>query len=275
LLLFITTIETRIHMAAQKQAPSTLSPKTTTERKLSPLILKPITKVEKRPKPLVLRPKTQSTSAQPHVQETDASPLAPEPINVGAGGPLIVPREDIYEGIEVGQELDLTSGQALKIRKPDRREWIVLDRESELPTHLLIHKEKPDSMDVEYYFVANELRAPIAEELKPCRIFRYYSIKSRTYALWVLHVNEGLDWYESIADLLHRGADFFSRHQIRVKSDRQNDRYRSFAMPLQRSVEWPQRQTAELLGEALGEHRFIRSADHPVYRELIEGEELA
>src|SRR5262245_21177176 len=41
-------------------------------------------------------------------------------IQVGAGGTLIVPREDLDAGIIDGEELDLAALQAKKIRKPDR-----------------------------------------------------------------------------------------------------------------------------------------------------------
>ena len=50
----------------------------------------------------------------------------PDAINVGAGGNLRIPREDIGDDLDAGQDLDLAAMQAKKIRKPNRREWTAI-----------------------------------------------------------------------------------------------------------------------------------------------------
>ena len=140
-------------------------------------------------------------------------------IHVGAGGPLVVPREDINVDLDVGEDLDLVAMQAKKQRKPGRREWIALNPTSELTTRLLIHKPKADGMDTEYYYVAPNLRGPIIDELKYCRVFVYYSFSTKTHALLIIHVTIDNSWYESWQALLQQPEEFFTSNAIRVMSD--------------------------------------------------------
>jgi len=195
-------------------------------------------------------------------------------IIVGGGGKLLVPREDITADIDAGEELDLKDLQSKKIRKPGRREWIALKRNSELPTRLLIHKPKPDGIEVEHYYVASNLRSPIRDELKEVRVFFYYSFLTRAHALWIVNVTVDNSWYESLQPLLSQPLDFFVQKAIRVISDKAKSRYRVRYKPMPEKVVWPSKFTEELLGEALGPERFIKSTDHPIYRDLIDGVEL-
>jgi hypothetical protein len=198
-----------------------------------------------------------------------------EEIRVGAGGPLVVPREDLGADIDGAGELDLAGMLAQKIRKPDRREWIALNPASELPTRLLLHKPKPDGFEVEYYYVEPKLRDPIRDELKDVRVFVYYSFATKAHALWIVAVTPGNSWYESLALLFQQSADFFDQNAIRVVSDRGNSRNRVKYRPMSACVAWPAKSTNELLGEAIGASHFITTPDHPLYRDLIEGTELS
>ncbi len=197
-----------------------------------------------------------------------------EIIKVGAGGILIVPREDIGTEIDGGVELDLVDLQRQKIRKPGRREWIALNRNSELPTRLLLHKPKADGIEIEHFYVAPGLRTPIRDELKEVRVFVYYSFTTHTHALWIVNVTADNSWYESLQRLFGSPLCFFNQNAIRIVSDKSNARYRCFHKPLPSQVVWPTRPTDMLLGEALGEEHFISSPDHSLYQDLIDGEEL-
>lgn len=199
---------------------------------------------------------------------------ATDTIRPGHGGKLIVPREDIDVDLEDGEELDLLSLEAKKIRKPDRREWIILNRESQWVTRLLLHKARPDAIDTEYFYVDKNLRAPIQEELKQVRVFLYYSVKVKSFALWIVHITPDNDWYESLNKLFERPMGFFASNAIRIISDKSNNRYRVKGKQVSLDVAWPMKSTGELLGAALGADRIIDSADHPLYRELIEGVEI-
>lgn len=219
-----------------------------------------------------------SDIAEPAVGNSAASPLIIErepsdKIVVGAGGKLVVPREDIGDDIDIGEELDLIALQGKKIRKPGRREWFVLDPASELTTKLLLHKPKADGVETEYFYVDKRLRGPIRDELKDVRVFVYYSFTTHSHALWIVHVTVGNSWYESLQPLFGQPPAFF-KNAIRVMSDKPNSRYRVRFKPTSESVVWPSKPTEELLGDALGPDRFITSADHPLYRDLIDGSEL-
>jgi hypothetical protein len=195
-------------------------------------------------------------------------------IRVGAGGTLVVPREDIGADLDAGDELDLVGMMTKKIRKPGRREWIALNPASELPTRMLLHKPNADGIEVEHYYVRRNLRGPIREELKDVRVFVYYSFTTRTHALWIVNVTLENSWYETLVPLFQKPAGFFAENAIRVISDKGNSRYRIRFKPMPAPVTWPAKTTEQLLGEAIGASRFIMSPDHPLYLDLIEGEDL-
>lgn len=195
-------------------------------------------------------------------------------INVGAGGKLEVPREDLDVDLDDGAEIDLINLQSKKIRKPGRREWIILNRASEWVTRMLLHKERPDAIETEYYYVDKSLRDRIHDELKEVRFFPYYSLNAKTFALLPVHVTADNSWYECIAQLFKQPVEFFSQNAIRIMSDKANSRYRVKYKSADNKIVWPTKTTGELLGEAIGADKFIRSADHPIYRDLVDGLEL-
>jgi len=206
----------------------------------------------------------------------NSSVVVPEAtgISVGAGGKLIVPRENIGTDVTEGSDLDIAALQTLKHRKPHRREWIVIDVESAITTKFLVHKPQPTAIDRELYYVAPALRAPIADELTDVRVLRFYSIAAKAYALWVVNVNVGNSWYDSVATLLRQPVEFFESNAVRIFSDRASSSYRVKFKPIDHIPPWPPRSIEELLGEAIGADHFITSTDHPVYDELISGTEL-
>ena len=212
------------------------------------------------------------TPPQPPILAIEAEPL--DTIHVGAGGKLIVPREDIDADLDDGEEIDLVSDQAVKIHKPSRREWIAIFPLLELPVRMLLHKAKPDAIETDHYYVVPLLRGPITEELKDVRVFPYYSFARKAYALLIVNVTPGNSWYESMATLLRKPAEFFAQSAIRIMSDKLHDRYRVLAKAMPCQVAAPTKPTGELLGEALGPDHIITSSGHPIYLELIEGTEI-
>jgi hypothetical protein len=223
--------------------------------------------------------KEHSQAANNNDHDTVATPAAidrvePEVIQVGAGGKLVVPREDFDAYLDEGDELDLTSGLPKKVRRLNRHEWIALHHASEHPTVLLFHKPTAEAIEDEHYYVDPALRGPIRDELKPARVFVYYSFTTRSHGLWIVKVTPNNSWYESLHELFKLPAEFFNANAIRIMSDRKAYRYRVRHKSIPHTVSWPQQGTDVLLGEALGPSRFINTADHPLYRELVEGEEL-
>jgi hypothetical protein len=223
--------------------------------------------------------KPDQTAVQVNQDKNGVANLVIEPevsdmIQIGAGDKLVVPREDIDVDLDGGTEIDLVKLQAKKIRKPGRREWIALHLSFELLARMLLYKSRPDDIETDYYYIDKALRGPINDELKNVRVVPYYSLKLKTFALWIVHVTLENSWYESLAELFKQPAEFFTKNAVRVMSDMDNKRYRVRFKPMASEVVWPTKATGELLGEALGSDHFIRSADHPIYRELIEGVEL-
>jgi hypothetical protein len=195
-------------------------------------------------------------------------------ILVGNGGPLVVPREDLAIDLDDGLDLDLGGLQTKKVRRPGRREWISLDPSRGLTTRLLPRPTGPNGLEVEHFFVAPDLRGPVREEIRDVVVYPFFSHSTRTFALWIVNVTPDNSWYESIAPLFQQPANFYAHHAFRVISDRPNGRYRVKYKPAP-SPDWPSQSTEALLGEALGPLKFIRSADHRVYQELLEGDDLA
>jgi hypothetical protein len=208
---------------------------------------------------------------------SDRTPVAADAIVTTAVTPgtidqLIVPREDINAEITPSEEL--VSRDSVKIRKITKVRWFGLNRASELTTRLLVHKANPDSFDEDNYFVNPSLRHNVQDAMHDVRVFVIYSLAAKAYGLWIVKVIPGLSWYESLEPILSLPVSYFKEHEIRIKADRSNSRYRVFHRPAKAAIEWLPQTTEELLGAALGEDHFIRSESHPVYSDLTGGQEL-
>jgi hypothetical protein len=131
-------------------------------------------------------------------------------------------------------------------------------------------------MDEEYYWITPELRKGIKSELKAVRVFPFFSTLARCHVLWLVKVTLDNPWYTSLQDRLFRQSpEFFDRNEVRVFGDKEAGRYRVMKRPRTvPSVTWPDRSTGELLAEALGPSRIITSPDHPLYIDLVSGEEV-
>jgi hypothetical protein len=211
-------------------------------------------------------------------EEVEAAPapaIADEKIDVGAGGILSIPREEIEYGDD--EEEEEVGGSLVRIRKPGRREYFIMGPARELPVRLLVHKPKgPDTMDEELYYVVPQLRKGIGDELKSARVFLCYSVTARQFWLWVVKVTIDNSWYSSLQDkLLRHPPEFFRAFEVRVKSDKDASCYRVFKRTRSvQSIPWPDRPLNDLLAEALGASKIITSPDHPLYADLMSGEEV-
>jgi len=195
-------------------------------------------------------------------------------IKLGTGGPLVVPRESLE--LDSSTDLDFGAYQLAPVRRPGRLEWIALKPERVLETRLLPMTTGPGGFDKEWFYVAPEIRGPIREEIRDCLVHPFYSELHRGLFLWIVAIHEGNAWFESLRPALEQPAEFYGGHLIRIVSHRLAGRYRC----KQRSAnvatlyQWPDRPTAELLGEALGEDHFVTDVGHPIYRQLVEGQDL-
>jgi hypothetical protein len=67
---------------------------------------------------------------------------------------------------------------------------------------------------------------------------------------------------------------FFIENAVRVVADKDRFRYRIKYREFSIAVQWIEKPTDELLGEALGAGHIISTKNHPVYRDMIAGKEL-
>ena len=190
--------------------------------------------------------------------------------------PLVIPRASIADNADVGSDMDqeLNDLREKKLRKPHRRDWIVLNVESEYPVRVLIHKPQNDSLDTHYYYVAPELQGAIRDEMKLVRLFLYWSTMVKQFALWPINVTEGNSWYESIAPLFKKyDQTFFDGHEIKIIPSKEISRYKVKKCPIKEAVEWPSRSMEEIVSEAFG-NMLITQPSHEVYADLVAGELL-
>ena len=117
-------------------------------------------------------------------------------IRVGTDGALVVPREDL--GLDDSSDLDFGANMPAPVRRPGKLEWFALKPDRVLETRLLPMASGPSGMDREWFFVAPEIRGPIREEIKDCLVFPFFSELHHSLFLWVVVVNEGNSWYESL-----------------------------------------------------------------------------
>jgi len=195
-------------------------------------------------------------------------------ITVGSGGPMVIPREDL--GLDGSSDLDFGAFQLAPVRKPNRLEWFALRPDRCLETRLLPVTSGPSNMDREWFYVDPAIRGPIREEIRDCLVYPYYSELHHGLYLWVVTIHEGNAWYESLRAALEQPATFYDGHLLRVISNRLAGKYRCKQKPADVAAlyQWPDRPTAEFLGEAIGADHFIADAQHPTYRMLVEGSDL-
>jgi hypothetical protein len=213
---------------------------------------------------------------QPTTVNRIVAQLVDDQIRPGAGGIITdIPQESIYDDADLGDEVDLAKNARKKLRKPGRREWIVLNRASEYQTRLLVHSPRKDDIEKEHYWVHPNLRVPeIRDELKGHRIFLYYSTRAKAFRLWPVPVTEGNSWYESLVALLGLDESWFHTHEIKIIPDQTEGEYRVRKRTITQPVTWPDKPVSEILAETLGLEHIITVADHPVYRDIISGEHV-
>jgi len=193
-------------------------------------------------------------------------------VNDGLPAKFIIPDEGDDELLDE-QEMDVEGGMAISIRRPGKHEFFKLNLASLFITHMLLHKPNPEAMDESLLYVPKGLRGRLTQDLRPVRFYLCHSNSSGRFFIWPVKVSD-TDWYHSLEVLFRKQPDFFLGNAVRIKADKEIGRYRIYANPDPKAVEWPTRPMAELVTEAIGHHNIIDSATHPIYVELTSGEEL-
>jgi hypothetical protein len=199
-------------------------------------------------------------------------------IHVGAGPKLRIPREDCDDDDDDDGEEEVV-GTVIKIRKPGRRERILLDPTMQMTVKLLVHKPGgEDTIKEEYFYVPKgDLRDDISDELKSVRVVLYFAIKARRFRLWLVKITPGNDFYDSLLDkLFKQPAEVILRHSWKAAADLASGIYRVRKRRLRpnETAVWPDRPMEDILGEALGQDHVISSPDHELYDDIVSGEEV-
>jgi hypothetical protein len=223
-------------------------------------------------------PVTADDRATPRLPMIEPEPAQDDKIRVGAGQKLHIPREACDDDDDDADEEEVV-GAVVKIRKPGRRERILLDPTRQMVVKLLPHKPGgEDTIEEVYYYVPKgDLRDGLSGELKSVRVSLYYALKARRFRLWLVKISPGNDWYDSLSEkVFKQPPGDILKHTWKIASDRVNGFYRVKRRPIRpdETVTWPDRTVEELLGEAIGRDHVISSPDHELYDDLVSGEEV-
>jgi hypothetical protein len=151
------------------------------------------------------------------------------------------------------------------VRKPKRNEFIRTHRDPGMQLAATVYTDE----DSEVYYVTKQMRGHFDEgQLKPVRLQLAMSRRGVLF-IWPLTLmtdgtSLGRSWHESAL----KAAELAKEKWVRIASDRGLGGYRihvaegEIAEPI-----WPDHTFNELL-EIAFEGRIIRSADHPVIRDL-------
>jgi hypothetical protein len=198
-------------------------------------------------------------------------------ISVGAGGILSIPAEtgdDLDDDDE--EDVQAVGGTTIRERKPSRRLRVIFNPALRHPTKLLVHKPNgDDSPDEELYWIDKPLRKYVRRELRDVLAMLYYIPKLKTFRVWLLKRSPGNSYYDSLHDkLLKQPDDFFEKYEVRVAADTDAKEYVIRRKPRSvKNVPWPTKPMDQIVGEALGPDRIIRSKDHPIIADFA-GEEV-
>jgi len=208
----------------------------------------------------------------PNVSTGAAS--APTGIVSESDGRLIV-HEEAPDAISTGEELGGPNAR-VRFRWPDRLEWIKAAFARSFTSNMLVVKA-PGAMEKQYFFVDQKLRDRIDAELKHVRIIPIYSLAGGHISLWPVEIPPPTgknEWFDRLGKLLRKPPEFFPDKKLRVYWDHASKIYRVKVLPDSTPVAWPEKDTRELAGEALGEEAFVRTEDHPIFTDLVAGTEL-
>lgn len=185
---------------------------------------------------------------------------------------FIIPTED-DDDLLGEDELDMDSEIGLRIRKPAGTEFFKMNPASLFAALMLTYKANPDAMDEATYWVAKSLRGKVGNDLRMVKYFPCHSCASKRLFIMPVKVSD-TDWYRSLEVLFKQPREFFETHAVRIKAEKELGRYRIMFREDKEPVAWPGKTTAELVTDALGSANIIASSDHPIYQELVSGEEL-
>lgn len=203
------------------------------------------------------------------------SPESGEGIKVGAVKLMEVPAVPLGSYSPDGQDTDLSHQVKPELRKPEPFEKFVLCVLQVLETVLLVLRTGVKGFEPRYYFVDPALQAEIAFALKSVVVIPWWSLRDRRWCLWVVNASEESPYFANLKPILEQPEEFYRGVSFTVLSEKESSRYRFRKFSEARKFPAdPGRPTGVMLGQAIGARGFIRDVSHPVYEQLIAGEEV-
>jgi hypothetical protein len=196
-----------------------------------------------------------------------------EKVEAGAGAlPPIVP-ENPGGDFDIGEEFE---DGITPILKPKRDEWVRLLVGRAIKVRLYARQRPGQSFQTDYYYVDPAIRRAVAGELRLFTVVPYQSVTLGRVGLLVVPAAEpgASGWGDSMLALLGKPALWHAGHAVRIRADRERGRYGIRQKPCAEAVTEPTEPTEALLSAALGADRYVRDVTHPVYLQMVEGEEI-
>jgi hypothetical protein len=154
------------------------------------------------------------------------------------------------------------------VRRPGRTEFFRVHPDPAYSIDWVV-LERDDELDRETYWVTQEFRGELEDELKRVRVFTCIN-KRGTVFLWTAKLPSpdspiGRRWAESALEI----ADYAKTCWVKMAGKRDLGAYEMFkARGDLGEPDWPDKSLSELLRLAFKGDRLIDSLNHPVLREL-------
>jgi hypothetical protein len=156
----------------------------------------------------------------------------------------------------------------IPVKRPTRNEFFRVHPDPSMVVDWFV-LERDDDMDHQVYWVTEEFRGDLVDELKPVRIFTCIN-KRGTVFLWPARLpgadnRLGRRWHESALEIADQAKKFW----VKMQGKRDLGAYELYrARGDLDDPQWPDKQLSDLLRLAFKGDLLISSLDHPVLREL-------
>lgn len=182
-------------------------------------------------------------------------------------GSLTIPDESADDGTDDIASL-LTGRGPVTIRRPERRDWIIINRAAAKSVRLAMIPVDGQYEPEWYYVPQGEVRESLSKELKLVTVVPYYSTLKKRFHLHAFNLAGDSGWADSLHVLFNQAPDWYPQHQVRIVAIREDGRYVVYSKPATAKPVFPTEDTGDLLGEALGPSRIIDSVNHPKYAKV-------
>jgi hypothetical protein len=156
----------------------------------------------------------------------------------------------------------------IPVRRPGRNEFFRVHPDPKMTVDWFV-LERDDDLDREVYWVTEEFRSDLLDELKPVRIFTCIN-KRGTMFLWPARLpgadnRLGRRWHESALEIAEQAKKFW----VKMQGKRDLGAYELYkAKGDLGDPQWQDKPLSDLLRLAFKGDLLISSLDHPALREL-------